>query len=618
MEIGRNYFSILNTSILGGEYFSSFFNIFYLIAFLTVSIILVYEGIKRKIPLVSWLVVLSFSRLFFIIGTKVNSYGKTEWWAFFHDLTLPDAEGKVLIGGVVFGLITFLIGLKFFKIPFSSIDSFAFAFPIGLAIQRFGCLFLGCCYGIPTTLPWGLKYGFDSPPHAHYFNLHLIKEISTPTPLLHPFQFYEVLNGVVVILVLLFLKKKLKVSGNLFLASLATWSFIRFFTEFFRDPSAHAMGGNLFLGLKSMQWILILISLIVTLSILLRERNNQTFLKSIKIPEPSFLHVFIFLAATVLITWSLRFWMSFAEMLAMNLMLFPSFTISIVHFFKKNTVPQFRWGALASLILPVFLMSQTWNTFPKDSTQVKSYDFFKVGYSSGNYFSTSVYKSSSSSNTGCANNYQYSAFESKYSIGGIGVGRTKIDDKGILSYGLNLSYGQLTENKLDASPISTNKKMLLSVNPYIKKDWNWIGLGGGIHIGSLGWNAYPEKEVNSANPSTLIVNFPVYAQTYLRIGPERFFFIDGGLSNSLPSPFPAMRYEGALGSGFGLPFGNKLRVGSSDMGTFIQGQTIINRKYLINLTYQFSKPTELSYPGYLDSRNSQILLNLEYRFNFQK
>ncbi|WP_296705501.1 hypothetical protein, partial [Algoriphagus sp.] len=359
------------------------------------------------------------------------------------------------------------------------------------------------------------------------------------------------------------------------------------------------------------------IVIITTLIVLYRERRvvDPRILENIQIP--SFLTVSIFLGTTVLLSWSLRYWMNFAEMLAMNLMLFPAILISVVHFFKKNTVPEFRWGISTSMILPIFLMSQTWNTLPVDSTQVKSYDFFKVGYSTGDYFSSSFYNSSSG-NSGCDGNYQYFAFESEYSVGGLGIGRAKINENGILTYGVNLSYGQLKENNLDPTILTENKKTLFSVNPYVKKDWKWVGLGGGLHMGSLGWNAFTEKEVNGSNTSTLIVNSPVYIQSYLRIGPEKYFFIDGGVSNSLPSPFPGMRFEGALGSGFGLPQGNKFRVGTSDLGTFVQGQAIIKRRYLLNLTYQFSNPTELSFPGYNNPRNSQILLNFEYRFNFKK
>lgn len=604
--------------VLGGDYLSSFFNIFYIIAFLAVTAILILEGIKRKIPLVSWLIVLAFSRLFFIIGTKVNSYGPSEWILFFQNLALPEAEGKVLLGGVLLGLISFIIGIKLFKIPFSSIDSFAFAFPVGLALQRFGCLLLGCCYGTPTALPWGVKYGFDSPPHAHYFNLQIIEGLNSPTPSLHPFQFYEIINGIVVILVLVYLKRKIKKPGNLFLISLSTWALIRLFTEFFRDPSAHAMGGTLVYGLKTMQWVLLFISILTTLIIIYRERKTEHLNLLTKSYYPSFFTAVIFLGMTVVMTWSLRFWMSFAEMLAMNLMLFPSMALASVHYFKENTVPQFRWGVIASMVLPIFLMSQTWNILPEDSTQVKSYDFIKGGYSSGDYFSTSVYKGSSGGNSGCANNYQYSAFESTYSTGGLGIGRAKISDNGILTYGINLSYGQLTEKKLDADPISSKSKTLFSVNPYVKKDWKWVGLGAGLHLGSIGWNAFTEKEVERPDPSTLIVNTPVFIQSYMRIGPERILFIDGGVSNSLPSPFPGMRFEGAIGSGFGLPAGNKFRIGTSDLGTFIQAQAIIERKYLFNLTYQFSDVTNGGYPGYNNPRNSQVLLNFEYRFNFRK
>ena len=53
-------------------------------------------------------------------------------------------------------------------------DSLAPSVMIGYAIGRIGCFFNGCCYGIPTTMPWGVRF-FDD---GHW------------TPPSHPTQLY--------------------------------------------------------------------------------------------------------------------------------------------------------------------------------------------------------------------------------------------------------------------------------------------------------------------------------------------------------------------------------------------------------------------------------------------
>lgn len=38
-------------------------------------------------------------------------------------------------------------------------DSYALPLALALALGRWGCFFNGCCYGIATTLPWGVDFG---------------------------------------------------------------------------------------------------------------------------------------------------------------------------------------------------------------------------------------------------------------------------------------------------------------------------------------------------------------------------------------------------------------------------------------------------------------------------
>jgi prolipoprotein diacylglyceryltransferase len=38
-------------------------------------------------------------------------------------------------------------------------DGYAIPVALALAVGRLGCFFNGCCYGVPTTLPWGVDFG---------------------------------------------------------------------------------------------------------------------------------------------------------------------------------------------------------------------------------------------------------------------------------------------------------------------------------------------------------------------------------------------------------------------------------------------------------------------------
>jgi hypothetical protein len=56
-----------------------YFDLFYLMAFVFATVWMLWEGHKRKINWVSWLLVLAFTRLAFIVGTKIISYTPSDW-----------------------------------------------------------------------------------------------------------------------------------------------------------------------------------------------------------------------------------------------------------------------------------------------------------------------------------------------------------------------------------------------------------------------------------------------------------------------------------------------------------------------------------------------------------
>ncbi|MBW1836919.1 MAG: prolipoprotein diacylglyceryl transferase [Deltaproteobacteria bacterium] len=61
------------------------------------------------------------------------------------------------LGGPFFGAIGAMIVLKAAQKPiWSNLGSIAPGLAMGHAIGRIGCLFVGCCYGAPTSVPWAI------------------------------------------------------------------------------------------------------------------------------------------------------------------------------------------------------------------------------------------------------------------------------------------------------------------------------------------------------------------------------------------------------------------------------------------------------------------------------
>ena len=69
-------------------------------------------------------------------------------------------SGGVWYGGFLGGLLTGALLIRRYRLPFWKVtDAFAPGVALGQAIGRQGCFAAGCCWGKPTTLPWGVEFG---------------------------------------------------------------------------------------------------------------------------------------------------------------------------------------------------------------------------------------------------------------------------------------------------------------------------------------------------------------------------------------------------------------------------------------------------------------------------
>ncbi len=143
------------------------------------------------------------------------------------------------LGGYVLGLITLILLGKLFKLPLLPfLDTLTLMWCIGTAIGRFACFFSGDgCYGLPTSLPWGMSF-----PHG-----------LEPTLLkVHPTPLYESLYSIIIFLSLFPLYRRSRIdsriAGKVFIYGMIAMLGSRFLVEFIRINPKYA-------GLSFSQWI---------------------------------------------------------------------------------------------------------------------------------------------------------------------------------------------------------------------------------------------------------------------------------------------------------------------------------------------------------------------------
>jgi phosphatidylglycerol---prolipoprotein diacylglyceryl transferase len=137
--------------------------------------------------------------------------------------------GLTLYGGLAGGLVAGGLFCRKHKLNFLELlDIIAPAALLGQAIGRVGCLMNGCCYGKPTTLPWGV-------------NLSAVGI----SGLRHPVQIYEIIMDLTALAVLLWYEKKQSFKGELVLIYFALYALVRFVAEFWRESPEIAMGLSL-------------------------------------------------------------------------------------------------------------------------------------------------------------------------------------------------------------------------------------------------------------------------------------------------------------------------------------------------------------------------------------
>ena len=134
------------------------------------------------------------------------------------------AGGLSFFGAVLGGFVAARFYARHKRLPFWRLADFAVPYvALGYAIGRIGCLLNGCCYGVPTRVPWALPCAAGDP------------------TLRHPTQIYASIGSFLLFILLYRLREHRRFPGFLFFLYLVLYAVMRGIIEIFRD-SLRVMG----------------------------------------------------------------------------------------------------------------------------------------------------------------------------------------------------------------------------------------------------------------------------------------------------------------------------------------------------------------------------------------
>lgn len=101
-------------------------------------------------------------------------------------------------------------------------DALAPSVGVGAALLRVGCFLAGCCYGVPSALPWAVRFPSGSPPwHAH-LGAGWIGSDSNLSLAVHPLQLYFIAVSLAAAALAWWLQPRRRFTGQVLLAFLMT------------------------------------------------------------------------------------------------------------------------------------------------------------------------------------------------------------------------------------------------------------------------------------------------------------------------------------------------------------------------------------------------------------
>jgi phosphatidylglycerol:prolipoprotein diacylglycerol transferase len=154
------------------------------------------------------------AKLPFALGSPT---GPLTWQAWLSD-------GKTVVAGLIGAYLAVELAKLALGVRVKTGDSFAVPLALAMAAGRWGCFCNGCCYGVPTRLPWAVAF----------------EQRDGQMALCHPTQVYESLFHLTMAGVLLWMTLRDLLPRQRLKFYLITYAAYRFLTEYIRPEPIYA------------------------------------------------------------------------------------------------------------------------------------------------------------------------------------------------------------------------------------------------------------------------------------------------------------------------------------------------------------------------------------------
>jgi phosphatidylglycerol:prolipoprotein diacylglycerol transferase len=172
-----------------------------------------------------------------IVGAKLFLVIQ-DWRYYLHDPASLISAGflqsaGIFYGGLIGALLVLTLYVRRQKLGWLAVgDAVVPGVAIGHGIGRLGCFAAGCCWGKPTTLPWGITFT----------NAYSHATVGVPLGIaLQPTQLMESIAEGIIFLVLWRMAKKRAFVGQLTAVYLVSYGVVRFLVDFLRAYEPEAM-----------------------------------------------------------------------------------------------------------------------------------------------------------------------------------------------------------------------------------------------------------------------------------------------------------------------------------------------------------------------------------------
>ncbi|MBS0010343.1 MAG: prolipoprotein diacylglyceryl transferase [Bacteroidales bacterium] len=579
------------------------FMFFYQLAFCIPFLILLFIGIRRKYNMYRWLTIMMVASFFFLLGTRFSTFTITDWSALLSNGTWPGTTHKFALGGLIFAFAGVLLAKKLLKFNKAVLRLYSWVLPLGLAIQKLGCLFSGCCFGRVTEMPWGIRYAAGTVPYYDHFVSGLISRGAETSLPVHPVQIYQIIAYLAIVFIVIFFRTRLRNPRSIVFLSLGLLFLFRFLIEGFIDHQATIFGGNIYAGLKVIQWLCLIITIFIAVFFLRSERRLSEPEREVG-PNasrlvPLFLMVFITLTFILL-----RNVFTKVELIAFNIRFLLISCLMLVFTLNEISVPRLRLATGFIILLPLLLLSQT---LPQEGDDFITKHKIMGSATLGHYYNQIRYNPHEGS---CGTTYDRIAYENKYFSMGAAYSVTGRKDFQNYEYGGFLTGAYITEREISTN-ISKNIPLVVA-SPFAEYNWHWLGLGAILNIGYVPYlplQPYDSYIVPDKNHKIT----PLMPGFMARVGPYNWFDARLKFSYGFPQALPTKLWDISLGTGFGMKTGSGIRIGTTlplEESYYFEGKYFFNDRFILSTTYLFGRNYFIE-----GTTNNEFTLGFGYLFD---